>query len=315
LPPMPITPGLPFKKKLLSRLNYNLLSPLYGRYQRFVQIQKSRACAKEFGLDFPDYKMLQEHKKSDTVFVLGSGPSINEINSERWEQIRNHDTVGMNFWIIHEHVPTFYFIEPINPQQRPDLDSGYRKILAQRFHDYEKVPKFVSDLHFAHTPDFIRRLRDVWPHALYRIRSYMAVGRTEREMAMSLQSAEKQKIFDASDGKIEELFKYSLSLSIVLNFCIIMGYRKIVLCGVELNSLNYFYEDPNRYPDFSGFRKNIHREGKLTLLNYLFQSEFAIPFDKVIYAFQEQIIKKRNIFLAVESRASALYPVLPLFKE
>ena len=125
--------------------------------------------------------------------------------------------------------------------------------------------------------------------------------------------AEKQGFFEPRE-KIEELFKYTFSLSTVLHFCVIMGYNRIVLCGVDLKTLDYFYNDPEKYTEFAGFRKKSHIEENHTVSSYLFKSDFAVPFDQVIFAFQRQILNKRNIRLEIESKSSALYPALPLYE-
>ncbi len=55
---------------------------------------------------------IKNYKKSDTIFILGSGSSVNDLTEENWTVINSHDSIGFNFWLIHEFVPTFYFIEP-----------------------------------------------------------------------------------------------------------------------------------------------------------------------------------------------------------
>src|SRR5690554_6973020 len=39
------------------------------------------------------------HRKSDRVYILGSGSSVKGISN--WEEISKHDSIGFNFWPLH----------------------------------------------------------------------------------------------------------------------------------------------------------------------------------------------------------------------
>ena len=55
-------------------------------------------------------KCLNEVKKSNTLFILGSGDSINDINNKQWEEIKQSDSLGINSWLVHKHMPTYMLI-------------------------------------------------------------------------------------------------------------------------------------------------------------------------------------------------------------
>ena len=39
-----------------------------------------------------------KHKTSDTIFILGSGPSINLITDDQWDHISSCNSIGFNYW-------------------------------------------------------------------------------------------------------------------------------------------------------------------------------------------------------------------------
>ena len=46
-----------------------------------------------------NYKIVNQkdwkyYKTSDTIFLFGSGPSINDISTREWDIIQNHDSMG-----------------------------------------------------------------------------------------------------------------------------------------------------------------------------------------------------------------------------
>jgi len=75
---------------------------------------------------------VQQHKKSDTLFILGSGPSINLITESEWAHIREHDSVGFNWWMAHDFVPSFYLLQFVKAEAllnlARDRSSAYKNV-------------------------------------------------------------------------------------------------------------------------------------------------------------------------------------------
>ena len=38
-----------------------------------------------------------QKKKSDTVFIVGSGESINDLSEKEWDIIKRHNIIGLNY--------------------------------------------------------------------------------------------------------------------------------------------------------------------------------------------------------------------------
>jgi hypothetical protein len=74
------------------------------------------------------YPMLNEanftaSRRSDTLFILGSGSSVNNLTTEEWQHIAQHDTMSFNWFIHQDFVRVDYHIirellvaEPFNRQ-------------------------------------------------------------------------------------------------------------------------------------------------------------------------------------------------------
>ena len=92
-------------RSLAKRLPHPLLMRLHQRYQLRTQSALARMVAQRTGLPVLETLDLSQIKTSDTVFVLGSGWSINEITEQRWKVIGRHDTIALNFWLVHPFVP------------------------------------------------------------------------------------------------------------------------------------------------------------------------------------------------------------------
>lgn len=98
-------------------------------------------------------------RTSEKLFILGSGLSINEIVD--WAHIAAHDSVGFNFWLIHDFVPDFYFIETpgVDKVQSPEETSAgeittggpgrlgretMKRLIAHRAEDYRETRLFLK---------------------------------------------------------------------------------------------------------------------------------------------------------------------------
>jgi hypothetical protein len=53
---------------------------------------------------------LRSARRSDTVFVFGSGSSLNEITAAEWDSIREHDVIGFNAFYNQRWVPVDFYL-------------------------------------------------------------------------------------------------------------------------------------------------------------------------------------------------------------
>src|SRR5271155_5733125 len=86
-------------------------------------------------------------KRSDTLFILASGSSINKISPARWDMIAQHDSIGFNFWPIHPFVPNMYFVETISTNY-PQMFEVFCRLARHRAKDYASVIKVVTELRY-----------------------------------------------------------------------------------------------------------------------------------------------------------------------
>ena len=84
---------------------YYLLYKIISQYKK-IRLNKFQLNGKRF-----DTSVIKRYKTSDTLFILGSGPSICELNSKHFKIISDHDSIGFGFWCIHDFAPTYYMME------------------------------------------------------------------------------------------------------------------------------------------------------------------------------------------------------------
>ena len=68
----------------------------------------------------------------DTVFILAGGSSINELNSGHFSMIKEFNTVGVNFWFLHEFIPTLYSLDSGRPRTQSQQEQEAARVVESR---------------------------------------------------------------------------------------------------------------------------------------------------------------------------------------
>lgn len=285
--------------KFIEILNFNL-------YYKIFILNEKRKLKQSFNRDnkIASLKNIEDfnakkYKTSDTLFVLGSGASINSLKEEHWQEIRNSDSIGFNFWPLHDFVPTYYVFEVPFTHKRREL---LIEILNSKSKDYSNTPiiKKTSNV----TID-LNRFNPVIIDNLYLSNDIELPGMLKFSDVLDRISC---------DGKLDELsylLRKRASLSYMIFFAIRCGYKKIVLCGVDLNNTNYFYDNIDYSDKFSFSKMTSEQSGNLHKTMNSNSSNLTI--DKVILEINQKILKKHNIYLYIGSKSSILYPKLKYF--
>lgn len=246
-----------------------------------------------------------EFKTSDTLFIMGSGWSINQITPAGWDTIARHDTFGLNFWTAHRHVPTLYFFEAANTAVRPWLSEPvatmFGEVAESRLDDYEKVPKILTDYEPARR-DAIERIPSRWFDSTIAIDTIPAFARNRDEFARALRILDEIGLFDGDD--LRHLLKYRATIVMLVGLAVRMRYRRVVLCGFDMSDPRYFYQKEDEYPHLATFRSSIPGPQHATAVQYPLMANVPECLD----AMEEVILRPRGIEIFVENRCSALFP-------
>jgi hypothetical protein len=260
---------------------------------------------------------IKSNKSSDTVFILGSGSSINNIDGEQWSHISQHDSIGLNRWPVHHHTPTFLVFEIRMDSHLDGFRSKYWHLLNYKKKEYQDVPIILKDtsvvceeLDLQHLPTWLKGdLIVSCDSAFSRI---IGLNSSIPENNKLLQYLNEAGFFE--QNSVKTIYRKRGSISYLLHLSVILGYENIVLCGVDLDDSNHFFvENKDEYSNIPVPRKPQDNtdEGK-HLTND--PKEGSLTIDKIIHSLNEIVLTPRDIDLFIESRDSALYPGLELYK-
>lgn len=271
--------------------------------------QEAQQKIRESGLRSINDLDMAKIKRSDTLFILGSGASVNELREKDWEYIASCNSVGFNYWMAHPFVPDLYFTEP------PPNETGWTDFLQinevckdnysnvpyiVNFKEWQKkaklyplnsIPQSLKENLYYYSP-FYLRLNKPW------IIKLTLLG---------------WKSNAAKPDKFDWLILQRASLGMLIMFGLFAGFKNIVLIGVDLSNTRYFFEDKAR--EFK-FRPNnlqtqaIHR----TVDDTLDINRISITIDKYIYLLNDVLLKPAKVSLYVSNEKSLLYPIIPLYR-
>ena len=299
--------------RLLNRSfpkSYAVLSSsprLFQAYRSLRFLEKSAACHRLSRLSF------NERRASNTVFIFGTGASLNEYPDEWWDVVRSHDSIGMNFFLLHEHVPTFHVMESVHGIRRQLLEARY----VERG-DYQDVPLIVktqlSNLSSSRVDARIKDLMSLRPEVLtnaYLPIDLLVAGKNTRDVEASYRLSARLGLWTPKD-RFLILTKRRGSVAYLLNFAVRAGYRRIVLCGVDLNHTEYFYDSRRQELESAGLPVPINTEpGEVHSTND--PAKHPVTMHHVILAIKRVILDPAGIELMVGAESSALHPDLSRF--
>ena len=270
----------------------NCLSDLKVRYVSMAKTVLNWVGNKRVSYQALTIEQIRESRpSSDRIFVLGGSETISDIEDWQWAQVAEHDSISMNWWPVHDFVPTYYYS---NYPRDPAYFAHYRRILGPRVQAYKDTVFLLSRNRVLRRGLHPRVLPELFSHeatcCFYEYVKPIAVP-DKREFKRTLY--------------------YRGGLSLILDLIYKLGYREIILLGVDLRNSVHFYD---HYPEMqwqfeTGYSEPVEKKRyqKHGILLH------DIPVSDYIYALHDEFLSPQGISLYVGSRVSLLAERIPVW--
>jgi len=245
-----------------------------------------------------DFKDLSKLKSNDTVVLMGSGSSINDLTAEQWKKIINYDFWAMNNYVYmplkppgcdFRVIPKFYHIE---------LKSYDREIVREHF---DKKWKYYKDTNFIMSSNRFKFVREgIGHHDESRIFTYGYEERGKKEKKLG-------GIMDANYNVSSPILtkSYDASLTVLIDMLYKLDYKKVILVGIDMRDSRYFWTDhPEFGPVHHQFNKQ-HEVGKTAD-----QPHNTYHIKDFIIDFNNRYFVPNNKEIVLISTKTLLYPSL-----
>lgn len=196
---------------------------------------------------------LSRTKDTNTLFILGSGASVNRLTNSHFEQISQGYSIGMNAWVSHSYVPDAYSFEADNITAPPSLEiQTMSAALSGRAVSH---PDTLVLLLRPKNPGLIHRMVEI-PASL-RDRTFM-YGRqnlaTRTDLALRNDLGPLLSARHKNFARHPVLIDNGASVVRMIGVGLFAGFKEIVLLGIDLNSSPYFWEAPDVSPNHRAMR-------------------------------------------------------------
>lgn len=258
------------------------------------------------------FKLIDSIVNNKKVFILGSGFSVNSITNDQWNDISNNISIGLNYWLIHDFIPNIIQLEFLSDDKKQYSDL-ILKVLKNRKEEFINTLFIVKSTHllwwqYANLTFLLKEIPS-------ELKSNFIFDYDFPHIGNSIQSFSKEINFLKSFNFFSKktLFNYDVRASLGYSICFLIkrNIKQIILCGVELNNGNYFYEKDLNYYN-SKFDINLKKSNlSIHLTNDPVLAELTISY--VIYYFNKNNKTNPNNLITLISKESTLYPSLNIY--
>jgi len=243
------------------------------------------------------------HSQKERLFVFGSGWSLNEISDDQWSKIRNSgDTMGFNDIIRLQKTPINYYIIreggenlicKLLPQKlRVRFSSIFNFSSLRDFNNKIKNNSYMNDTKYIYNVD-IKSGFPILHYFLYKIK-YQFIGFYSNMFDRTINWPISRSARNIPHG--------SATLFDAINLGYLMGYKEVVLVGVDLYDSSYFYQDKDKTRDYDiglgRSAKDKHKTSKPVL---------------EIISKWKNFLQAEGVSLYVYNQKSLLKSVIPIF--
>jgi hypothetical protein len=171
-------------------------------------------------------------RKSDIVFIFGSGASLNELPAENWEHFRHHDVFGFNAFYRQSWIPVDYHL----------LRVGIYGSLRWRPYA-EEVGGYLRDNPMFSSTMFVLQ-SEYMGHFCNQLTGYGYLAAGSRVLRYHTARAD-----GPPTRRIEDGIRHTTgTLADAVNVAYCLGWKHIVLVGVDLYDSRYFYLPSDKTP-------------------------------------------------------------------
>ena len=181
-------------------------------------------------------ELLEGHRKTDTVIFYGCGHSINDISREDWDILKQYDSMSLNWFMYHDFiVPRFYY---------RGENSG--RIFGQKWKKlFNEKRGMYKNTTFLTKKGKHLDLSNVGVKLAYVLNFHSGFSKKLlKQRGPEKAYEESLKGFKIMPNKLYFFGRSTICPMMVLLYQ--MGYKEIILYGIDLSDRRYFWSDKKK---------------------------------------------------------------------
>lgn len=269
-----------------------------------------------------NYNLAENRKK---LFILGSGPSVNKISELEWNYIKTHDSWGFNLWFCHDFIPNSYFAQTVLKSNVDSLvpsklDSLLAKMLMDKKEEYSEVEIYtrgdaINNRTF-YTTNLGSTIKSLYPNKVKHLSEMNVSSKSSIDPILLLKEINECGFFKKKN-RIQLIPKFGSTITELISFALIQGYKEIILCGVDMNDGGHFYDSEDyflKYPYLKELYDVNHNRTKTGDHEHMDKSQRPYTIKEYIVAIRNFALENFDANIYVMSSESTLYPEIKKFE-
>ena len=205
-------------------------SNFYCYFEEGTPVPSTGVCDKCDKFVLPKPKPIETINEGDAIYIMASGPSINDITEGQWRYLKTQKTLGISHFYKKNWEPTYYFsLEQLDShsQMKMIMDHYFKNEWKTKLFFNAAARKWVGDnvdVTWVNIGDWLNS----WDGGIWTIDSENPPSTFEKAWAKKID---------------DPLFSFRGTLSGAINLATVIGAGRIVLVGVDMNDESHFYKD------------------------------------------------------------------------
>lgn len=242
-------------------------------------------------------------RRSDTIYILGSGYSVNELTHEKLRQIEAHDTMGFSLFVMHTALRIDYHLLRELGFTAHDNDKR-RDIWRQVFGRYAEILR--TNAAFRDTTYIVQGGWSAITGNRFVGRGYVPPGAKVARYRNGLRGD-----FPPATSFAEGITHGPSTVTDCVNIAALLGWKRIVLVGIDLYDRRYFWHARDRgHLSIPGLTDAGGGEYAAEIDNDLLHRT-AMPMKQWAQLWRAQLLS-RGISLEIVNPKSLIAGILPI---
>lgn len=174
--------------------------------------------------------------RTDTLYILGSARNVNELQSHHWRSISESDAIGFNSWTRHSFVPSYFAVQSFDQEIVHELAS-------ERYQNCTILVRAEHVLRGRAQASGLESLLSAVGVERVRFLPEVSVARQFGSISPKDTFSWLAELWDWYPGGEPRLFpKFRATIGLLVAVGFAVGYRRIVVCGVDPHRPGYFWD-------------------------------------------------------------------------
>lgn len=179
---------------------------------------------------------LRGRRRSDTIYIFGSGYSLNQLTRADWDAIEQHDTMAFSYFVLQKMVRIDYHLVRelgLTSHENAQRKDVWRTVYAAYAEILRDNPRFR---------DAVFVVQAGWP--AYAGNRLVGLGYLPKGARLFRYRNGRRGLHPPATTFAQGLTHGPATVTDCVNFASVVGWRRIVLAGIDLYDRRYFWQVP-----------------------------------------------------------------------